>query len=71
MEVKRYIFQSPYPSPVQVGRPDPTAQQSQDAELMQQSNQTLQKAQATKQSMTQEVQPKVQSPLSTQLDLYV
>ncbi len=26
MKVNSYIFQSPYPSPIQVGRPDPQAQ---------------------------------------------
>jgi len=28
MEVKTYVFQSPYPSAVQVGRPDPLATES-------------------------------------------
>ncbi len=26
MKVNSYVFQSPYPSPIQVGRPDPQAQ---------------------------------------------
>lgn len=26
MNVSSYIFQSPYPSPIQIGRPDPSAQ---------------------------------------------
>jgi hypothetical protein len=32
MTVPSYIFQSPYPSPVQFGRPDPVAQAQQEAE---------------------------------------
>ncbi len=31
MQVNEYIFQSPYASPVQVGRPDPSSQQSADS----------------------------------------
>ena len=27
MNISSYIFQSPYPSPIQVGRPDPQAEQ--------------------------------------------
>ena len=50
MEVKRYIYQSPYNAPVQFGRPDPTAQQSESTgyELNKNSNETLKKAQILK-----------------------
>ena len=50
MEVKRYIYQSPYNAAVQFGRPDPTVQQSESAnyELNKNSNETLKKAQIVK-----------------------
>ena len=32
MNIPSYIFQSPYPSPVQFGRPDPVAQAQQQAQ---------------------------------------
>ena len=50
MEVKRYIYQSPYNAPVQFGRPDPAMQQSESTnyELNKKSNETLKKAQMVK-----------------------
>ena len=30
MNIPSYIFQSPYPSPIQVGRPDPLAQKAEE-----------------------------------------
>ena len=76
MEVKRYIFQSPYNAPVQFGRPDPTAKQSESTnyELNKNSNETLKNAQMLKnelqstsassnKSKTKSVQPRV-------LDIY-
>ena len=50
MEVKRYIYQSPYNAPVQFGRPDPTVKQNESTnyELNKNSNETLKKAQIVK-----------------------
>ncbi len=78
MEVKRYIYQSPYNAPVQFGRPDPTTKQSESTnyELNKNSNETLKKAQIVKnelqsgatngvqnESVTSTLQPRV-------LDIY-
>lgn len=30
MEISRYIFQSPYPNQIQIGRPDPTVKKEDD-----------------------------------------
>ncbi len=50
MEIPSYVFQSPYPSAVQVGRPDPQAQIQEEQNvavdaLSKGSNDTLKKAQ--------------------------
>ena len=56
MEVKRYIYQSPYNAPVQFGRPDPASQQSESAnyELNKNSNETLKKAEVVKTQLQNE-----------------
>ena len=50
MEVKRYIYQSPYNAPVQFGRPDPVSRQSESMsyDLSQKSDETLKKAHVLK-----------------------
>ena len=69
MEVKRYIYQSPYQSPVQFGRPDPSTKNDQDAKLMEETNTTLQKAQQVKTSLEQQADIKVNQN-SSGLDIY-
>lgn len=56
MEVKRYIYQSPYNVPVQFGRPDPSSQQSESTnyELNKNSNETLKKAEVVKTQLQNE-----------------
>ena len=55
MEVRRYIYQSPYNAPVQFGRPDPTTQQKEsDMELTKNGNETLKKAEALKMQLQNE-----------------
>jgi len=74
MNVAQYTFQSPYPSPVQVGRLDPSSVKNSssstndDASLLNASNQTLKKAQTFENSLKSEVKPVVASANS--LDLY-
>jgi len=74
MNVAQYTFQSPYPSPVQVGRLDPSSVKNSsssandDASLLNVSNQTLKKAQTFENSLKSEVKPVVAS--SNSLDLY-
>lgn len=74
MNVAQYTFKSPYPSPVQVGRLDPSSVKNSsssandDASLLNASNQTLQKAQTFENSLKSEVKPVVAS--SNSLDLY-
>ena len=73
MEVKRYVYQSPYNSPVQFGREDPSMKKNGDeTKLMQQSNQTLQKAQTFSQTTQKEVTPRVNETQTSQrlLDTY-
>ena len=71
MEVKRYLFQSPYSSPVQFGRPENVRTQQEDQSLDVQT-QTEQKAQSVKNAITQtEVKPEVSGSASTSLlDVY-
>ena len=55
MEVERYIYQSPYRSPVQFGRPDPSVQkESDEMELSLNSNETLKKAKRVENQLTQQ-----------------
>jgi hypothetical protein len=71
MQVAKYTFQSPYPSPVQVGRLDPsslkdesTKNSSQDLNIP---NETVQKAQTLQNSLKGDVRPTV---TSNRLDVY-
>ena len=72
MNVAQYTFKSPYPSPIQVGRLDPSSVKNSsannDASLLNAGNQTLQKAQTFENSLKSEVKPAVAS--SNSLDLY-
>lgn len=73
MNVSSYLFQSPYSSPVQVGRVDPSAKQEeqkpqQSASSVPNTNQTLQEAQAFASSQVKEVTPMVDS--QKLLDVY-
>ena len=72
MTVERYLFQSPYSSQVQIGRPDPSVskQSNNDAELLQNTNQTAQKAQQFQASQTQDVKPSVLQSENQLLDVY-
>jgi len=74
MTVQSYLFQSPYSSSVQVGRPDPSAKgkdvsQSSSLELPSATNQTLQDAKSFQTTQTSEVEPSVDS--THLLDIYV
>jgi len=74
MNVAQYIFQSPYPSPVQVGRLDPnslkdsSSSQNDTSSLLKSSNETLKRAEVLETSLKSEVKPSVFS--SGSLDLY-
>ncbi|MCD6259391.1 MAG: hypothetical protein J7J31_07295 [Helicobacteraceae bacterium] len=73
MEVKQYLFQSPYSSQVQIGRPDPSVEQNQKVReqtqsLVSNTNQTAKEAQQFNSTQTKEVTPSVASKDS--LDLY-
>jgi len=76
MEVTRYIFQSPYSSQVQVGRPETITTGAQksgqdDAGLIQSTNQSLNNAETFKATQIQDVEPDVKSSLSSVgLDTY-
>ena len=60
MEIKQYIFQSPYSSQVQIGRPDPMQKNMQEStSLIQNSNETLKKADTFAQTQKQEITPNV------------
>lgn len=73
MEIQQYLFQSPYSSQVQIGRPDPSAAQNEQTQdqtnaLVKSSDQTRQEAQNFQSSQTKEVEPQVSS--SKLLDTY-
>lgn len=66
MNVSSYLFQSPYSSPVQVGRVDPSAKQEDtkpqsDTASAPQTDQKRQEAQTFAASQVKEVKPVVQS----------
>ena len=66
MNISRYLFQSPYSSQVQIGRPDPSVKkedstQSTGAELSKNTNLTQQKAEQFKATQVSEVKPTVDS----------
>ncbi|MDH4944286.1 hypothetical protein [Sulfurimonas sp. C5] len=69
MQVKQYLFQSPYSSPVQFGRVDPSSKESSsqdNKQLLSSTNQTANKAQVFQSTQTQEVTPTV----SGKIDVY-
>lgn len=74
MNVTRYIYQSPYSSPVQFGTPDPSVksddntQQSANTQSFKLPNESLQNAQNFKSAQTQDVKPVVES--NQLLDIY-
>ncbi|MEN4046741.1 hypothetical protein [Sulfurimonas sp. NWX367] len=74
MNIAQYTFQSPYPSPVQIGRLDPSSlkdsssSQSDTSSLLKASNETLKKAQVLETSLKSEVKPSVSQ--SKSLDIY-
>ncbi len=67
MEVKRYIYQSPYNAPVQFGRPDYASQQSEQnsLEIGKNGNETLKKAQVVKNQLQNEAGGGVQESVKT------
>jgi len=73
MDVTNYIFQSPYSSPVQVGRPDTSSvkkqgvQKDSGAEIITATNESLKKAESFKNTQTQDVKATVES---ASLDTY-
>jgi len=70
MEVKRYLFQSPYNSPIQMGREDPsTKTQEQTSELLKDTNSELKKAQTFEKS-TEETSTNSENS-ENKLDIYV
>jgi len=67
MEVKSYTFQSPYPSPVQVGQVDNTTQQSEKSQ-----EESATKAQENTEALSitaQSVEPQPDAP-ERLLDIY-
>ncbi len=74
MNVTQYTFQSPYSSPVQVGRLDPnsikdtSSSGSDTSSLLKSSNQTLQDAKTLESALKSDVKPLVSS--SASLDTY-
>ncbi len=72
MQIAQYTFQSPYPSPVQVGRLDPSSLKENSSNAGQSDpvalkNATVQKAQNFEATEKTEVKPVVSN---TQLDIY-
>ncbi len=76
MEVKSYLFQSPYPSQVQFGRENTVSKENEkmqqdSAQLEQQTNQTARDAKTMETSQSREVEPRVtQSSDNSRLDVY-
>jgi len=68
MAVQSYLFQSPYSSPIQIGRPDPSVKQDTNSDMPNTTNETLQKAQSFAATQTKDVVPTVTS--NQLLDLY-
>ncbi|MFT7860526.1 MAG: hypothetical protein ABXS93_06290 [Sulfurimonas sp.] len=70
MQVTQYLFQSPYSSPVQFGRVDPTTKEDsqEDQQLLSTTNETANKAQNFQSTQTKEVTPTVSS--GNELDIY-
>ncbi|SMP88514.1 hypothetical protein SAMN06314042_1123 [Epsilonproteobacteria bacterium SCGC AD-308-O04] len=67
MNVTSYIFQSPYPSPVQVGRADTSSTQGQStqkdssAEIIAATDESSKSAESFQATQTQEVKPAVEA----------
>lgn len=66
MNISKYIFQSPYPNQVQIGRPDPSAKsdlsaQQHGAELLKDDSKTVAKAEAVLQTEKKDLKPTVSS----------
>lgn len=72
MQVSQYLFQSPSPQQVQIGKPDPSVkQESASTETASLPNETLSKAQSFAATQTSEVTPTVDSTESAALlDVY-
>ncbi len=76
MQITRYLFQSPYHSQVQVGRPDTSSVKQgstqSDSGLQEAANQSLEKAQSFQETQVQEVEPTVEptADSSALLDIY-
>ena len=70
MQVAKYLFQSPSPNPVQVGRLDPSSLKEESSSSLPKavSNETALKAESFASTQTQEVKPTVSE---TALDIYV
>jgi len=70
MQVAKYLFQSPSPNPVQVGRLDPSSLKEESSSSLPKavSNETALKAESFASTQTQEVKPTVSE---TVLDVYV
>lgn len=68
MQVTQYLFKSPYSSPVQFGRVDPSSKDSsqENSQLLNSTNETAKKAQVFESTQTKEVVPTV----SGRLDVY-
>ncbi len=71
MQVAKYTFQSPYPSPIQVGRLDPNSLKDDTAKNSAKNfnlpNETVQKVKSVQESLKQEVKPTVSK---NRLDIY-
>ena len=73
MNTVQYLFQSPYSSQVQFGRPDPSTEQNEKTQeavssLSSDTNTIAKEAQNFAQTQTKEVTPTVESP--NKLDVY-
>ncbi|MBN2815171.1 MAG: hypothetical protein JXQ67_00700 [Campylobacterales bacterium] len=70
MQVTQYTYQSPYTSPVQFGKVDPSTKQEQSTQTDQllQNNQSAVQAQELQATQTQEVKPSVTQ--NSLLDVY-
>lgn len=68
MQVAQYTFQSPYSSPIQLGRLDPNSVRNSNAEQsFTPQNETEQKAQQIQSSLKEDVTPSVSA---NRLDIY-
>jgi len=74
MNVTKYLFTSPYPNQIQIGRLNPSSKKeddstnSSDSQLLKTTNETLNKAQFFQATQVKEVKPTVDS--SPLLDTY-